>query len=831
MTIKLRPYQETLVSDIRESFRAGHRRTLAVLPTGGGKCHAPGTPILMHDGSIKLVENVQVGDTLMGPDSQPREVTSLAHGREEMFRVTPIKGDAFTCNRSHILSLKLTPSKDKVPLYQELSIGDYLRQSHTFKHRAKLWRTGVDFPSMGHMHLLPAYQLGCWLGDGDARSPTVHCPDKEVLDAWAAIAEMFPHRLRVVFRENGTDCAYLRLSRVNGTEQGNLMSQFLDRLGLFGEGVKRFIPDVYKIASRAERLELLAGLIDTDGHLSKNYFEFTTMYDQLRDDVLYLARSLGFAAYSSTQYKTCQTGGGGWYHRIIISGHCDQIPTRIPRKQAGPRLQIKRTSVTGFSVESVGDGEYFGFTLGGTDGLYLLGDFTVTHNTLAFSYISAGVAHSQKRVLILAHRRELLKQISNTLKLFNIHHSVVAGGSRGVPRTAVTVASVFTVASRLKHWPAPDLIIGDEAHHFTPDSTWGKVVAAFPKARVLGVTATPERADGRGLGLMFDNMVIGPTVSELTAMGFLSPVDVYAPPAPDLSKLKVRAGDYAIGELEKLMGESSVTGDAVQHYKELCAGKRAVAFCVSVKHAQQVAASFRLADVPSQSIDGSMDTTERDGLLADFAAGKIKVLTSCDLISEGFDLPTVEAAILLRPTKSMPLYLQQCGRAIRISPGKSLTVILDHANNTRVHGFIDDERDWVLSSDVARKKKPKDEEAETVRTCPKCFAAHRLEPACPKCGHEYETKARAVKQVEGTLEKLERGDLKEKAPANLRGQYYMLKKLGERKRVKNPSDWAFNVVCTGEAKRLAGKRDVIGQPLINGLTAGERARIKEAVGG
>lgn len=449
--------------------------------------------------------------------------------------------------------------------------------------------------------------------------------------------------------------------------------------------------------------------------------------------------------------------------------------------------------------------------------------------TVCFSYIAAGVARSQKRVLIIAHRRELLKQISKALKAFNITHAVMSGGSRGIPRNAVVVASVFTLAGRLKHFPAPDLIIGDEAHHFTPDSTWGKVVNAFPKARVLGVTATPERADGKGLGLMFDNMVVGPTVAELTEAGFLSAAEVYAPAAPDLSGIKTRAGDYATGELEKLMGESSVTGDAVRHYMELTPGKRAVVFCVSVKHAQQVAESFRLAGVAAASIDGGMEMEARDRTLADFESGRVAVLSSCDLISEGFDLPGIDVAILLRPTKSLGLYLQQVGRAIRIAPGKSGTTVLDHANCTRMHGFIDDDRDWVLTADTVRKKKPTEEEAESVRTCPKCFAAHRPMPTCPKCSHAYEIKARAVKQVDGTLEKLERGTQAGRSAVDWQRQYYALKKRGERRRMKKPGEWAFNIVCNNEAKRLAGKRDVFGQPMINGLTASERAAIKEAV--
>jgi hypothetical protein len=290
--------------------------------------------------------------------------------------------------------------------------------------------------------------------------------------------------------------------------------------------------------------------------------------------------------------------------------------------------------------------------------------------TVCFSYIASGVAQNNKRVLIIAHRRELLRQISKALTAVGVPHGMLMGGSTGIPRTNVVVASVFTLANRLKHFPEPDMIIGDEAHHFTPNSSWGKVVNAFPKARVLGVTATPERLDGKGLGVLFDDMVVGPTVAELTEQGFLSPADVYAPSKPDMQGIHTRMGDFVKADLEKVMDRPSITGSAVAHYTKLAAGKKAIAFCVSVKHAQMVAEDFRNAGYASYHIDGGMTEGERDKVLKDFEAGKIQVLTSCDLVSEGFDLPAVEVAILLRPTQSLSLYLQQCGRAIRPAPGK-----------------------------------------------------------------------------------------------------------------------------------------------------------------
>lgn len=446
--------------------------------------------------------------------------------------------------------------------------------------------------------------------------------------------------------------------------------------------------------------------------------------------------------------------------------------------------------------------------------------------TICFSYIAAGVAKNQKRVLIIAHRRELLRQISAALTKVGVPHGMLMGGSTGIPRANVIVASVFTLANRLKHFPAPDLIIGDEAHHFTPDSSWGKVVAAFPKARVLGVTATPERLDGKGLGVLFEDMVIGPTVAELTEQEYLSPADVYAPSKPDMQGVHTRMGDFVKAELEQVMDRPSITGSAVAHYTKLAAGKKAIAFCVSVKHAQMVAEDFRNAGYASAHIDGGMTEGERDGVLKDFERGKIQILTSCDLVSEGFDLPAVEVAILLRPTQSLSLYLQQCGRAIRPAPGKDKTIILDHAGNTARHGFIDEPREWTLDQDVIKRRRAEaKEKPPEVRTCPECFAMHATLPVCPKCGHVYKIKSRMVKQVEGELVQLSHaGEARAAAEeTDWKRRFDVLTAVGRKRGYKQPGKWAFNVICGQEATRLAKLRSA--DKTTNGLTSEERDRI------
>lgn len=448
---------------------------------------------------------------------------------------------------------------------------------------------------------------------------------------------------------------------------------------------------------------------------------------------------------------------------------------------------------------------------------------TGSGKTLCFSSIAAGMAKNGKRILIIAHRRELLKQISAALKTAGVRHGVMTGGSKGIPHANVVVASVFTLARRISHFPAPHLIIGDEAHHFTPKSTWGQVVAAFPRAHVLGVTATPERLDGKGLGLMFDDMVLGPSVAELQEQGFLSKADVYAPSRPDLRSLHTRMGDYVNSELESAMDKPSITGSAVKHYEKLANGKRAITFCVSVKHAEDVAREFREAGHQAAHIDGGMDERLRDSTLKKFADGEIRVLTSCDLISEGFDLPAVEVAILLRPTKSLGLYLQQVGRSIRIAPGKQFTVVLDHAGNTARHGFIDEHREWILTDGSVSEKRG--EKPAVVRTCPTCFAMHRPTPTCPKCGHVYKINARKVEQIDGELIQMASAkDTDVASDSDWKRQFFVLLNIAKKRNYTHPEKWAFNVVCGREAARLAKARGRAGNTT-NGLTATERNMI------
>jgi superfamily II DNA or RNA helicase len=379
---------------------------------------------------------------------------------------------------------------------------------------------------------------------------------------------------------------------------------------------------------------------------------------------------------------------------------------------------------------------------------------TGSGKTVLFSYITSQVLKRGARVVIVAHRREILDQISGTLSKVSVPHGFIQAG-KPMSKQPAMVASIQTLGRRLDQVTTPDLVIIDEAHHSVSKS-YVEMFARWPNAKFIGVTATPERLDGKGLGTMFDRMVMGPSVQWLIDNGFLAKPVYYAPKeAVDLSQVAKVAGDFDRGQAEEIIDTPRITGDAVTHYRKFCPNERAVVFCISVAHAQHVADQFCAAGVPAASIDGSLDPEVRAQRVTDLTAGKILVLTSCELISEGFDLPAVNAAILLRPTHSLSMHLQQLGRALRPFPGKTHATILDHVGNCLRHGLAEQERVWDLEG--REKRKAKSRPVET-KQCSKCFAIF-AGTACPQCGAEREVTGREVEQVDGELQRLSIEDI------------------------------------------------------------------------
>lgn len=407
------------------------------------------------------------------------------------------------------------------------------------------------------------------------------------------------------------------------------------------------------------------------------------------------------------------------------------------------------------------------------------------------------------------HRVELLRQTSSALTRFDVEHGMINPQYTPNFNNHVQVASVQTIIKRLNYLTAvnwvPDVIIVDEAHHATAGS-WRKIIEYFPEAKTLGVTATPIRSDGQGLGRqcggMFDELIEGPTVAELIEAGFLVKPRIFGPPEKlDLSGVHTKMGDYAKNDLSNLVDKPKIIGSAVDHYKKLCPGTPAVAFCVSVAHAEHVAQEFRNAGFRAYSVDGSMEDEMRKSILGGLETGTVQIVTSCDLISEGTDIPAIGCAILLRPTQSKGLYLQQVGRALRPCEGKEYAYVLDHVGNTGAHGLPYDVQEWTLDGEIKKKGKKNQEPAIRVDMCESCFAVYEPAPVCPMCGHVNKVRDTTPKQVEGDLHEITAETLIRKEKRKEQGKSQSLedlRKLGSERGYK-PA-WANAIFSAREKK-------------------------------
>lgn len=354
------------------------RGTVAMVSGDGGigKCQGRGTPVVMYDGTVRPIEEIRDGDILMGPDSKPRIVRGTTSGYGPLFRVTPVKGDSYVVNGNHVLSLKWTPRTNKVrPTHPiNISVRDFLALPTQEKRHLMGWRPEcLHWPA--RLVDISPYLMGLWLGDGSCNDTAITKPDREIAEAMQEYADA-NQGMSVAEHESTNGVPMFRLVRGKGRK--NAFRESLRRYGVFSE---KSVPHDYIENSEQVRLELLAGLLDTDGHLVNGCYEIAQKNETLAQQILFIARSLGLAAYSKIKMSKSQKSELRPYHRIHISGDINRIPVRIARRKAGPRLQKKRVLVTGIKVEPIGDGEYFGFEVDG-DHLYLLGDLQVTHNSL-----------------------------------------------------------------------------------------------------------------------------------------------------------------------------------------------------------------------------------------------------------------------------------------------------------------------------------------------------------------------------------------------------------------------------------------------------------------
>ena len=530
------------------------RSVLISLFCGAGKCLAPDTPVLLWDGGIKKAKDVRVGDLLVGDDNSYRTVLSINNGREKMYKIHQNKGDDYIVNESHILSLKVSQHKrhtwnsnqnsyvvmwfdfdkltmstksfsvhkygtkekafEEMELFKstipdddvlDIEVKDYLKLSKRLKTQLKGFKTGVNFPKQSVF--IDPYVLGAWLGDGDSNGRGFTNIDEECLSYFRKYIESIGCKMN----QTPSDPIHYCISHDTLKSKRNT---FLDLIDFYNLRKNKHIPKDYLINDRQTRLELLAGLLDTDGYLYHNCcYEITQKRKNLSDNILYLVRSLGFNATQTEKIGRCKYKGKyseGLYYKIIFSGEgTEQIPCKIPRKKSSKfgfpelapeefskRLINKNALMTRIEVEELNEGDYYGFEIDGNK-RFLLGDFTVTHNTIYSIFLASKL---QYKVMVLCHRVNLIDQWE-----YSIHKvcpdalvQVLDGKTTFDPEGDFFIMNVANVSKRKRNeFSSIGILIVDEAHTICTENLSQSLFWFQPKYTIF-LTATPDRTDGKG---------------------------------------------------------------------------------------------------------------------------------------------------------------------------------------------------------------------------------------------------------------------------------------------------------------------------------------------
>lgn len=378
-----------------------------------------------------------------------------------------------------------------------------------------------------------------------------------------------------------------------------------------------------------------------------------------------------------------------------------------------------------------------------------------------------------KRVLFLAPRRELIYQASRAFSENGIHNGVIMAGERSRV-SDVQVASYQTLYRRgvqdsRMDMPDVDFLIVDEAHLAITES-YQKILNHYSGKVVIGLTATPARGDGRGLDEVFDSLVSPISIRQLTDDGFLCPVRYFAPSEPDLSSLKVRSGDYLEKDLSGVMDKKSIIGDIVENWKRIASNKKTVVFCVTQAHGRHVCEEFQNAGIKAEHVDSETPKDERAAILKRVESGETQVVTNVFVMSYGLDIPSLECAVLARPTKNISLYLQTVGRILRTCEEKSEAIVIDHSGAVKENGFVDDEIPWSLefkSTVKERKEKLQTERQEPKDIiCSDCGEVYRSRRTCPSCGFQSVPESEPIPVYKADLQEIQRQSVAEGKKAN-----------------------------------------------------------------
>jgi superfamily II DNA or RNA helicase len=665
-------------------------------------CHRIGQGILMYDGTIKKVQDVIVGDTLMGPDSKPRKVVRLCHGNDQMIEIIPTKGHSFVVNKEHILSLKRTKRRatdKRAGEVIDIKVSDWYDWAKYTKHIHKLFRVPVDFSIKKNLKIDP-YFMGLLLGDGSIKYNSIaitSLDDEIILEAYKQA-----ERFNCYIRKNKITYYF---SKNKGYGKENYLRKALRGYNLIGCGSdNKYIPHEYKTSSKKQRLDILAGLMDSDGSQSRGGFDFISKSKNLANDVAFVARSLGLAAYTKECKKQCHNNGvWGIYYRVTISGDCSIIPNRIKRKKAKKRMQKKNVLVTGFSTKELGKERYYGFQVD-KDHRYLLDDFTVTHNsgkTLTIAMISAKF---NIKTVIYVIGIELLYQMKDTIEKAYPELDVGMVGDGHCNVQDVTVATIWSAASAFnqklilndndhthdsarknkklnkelvrKMVRSAEMIIVDECQYAASNTVQFLHRESVSARHRFLFSGTPWRDSGDDILI---EAVGGPKFYDLGATklineGWLVPPKIYFLDVPT----KRGIGKTYQEVYQNYIVENKERNDLIVKATKRLAedGRKTLILVTKVEHGKLLLDLLK-NDLRVSSLDGRNKTADRLEAISEMRNGNLDVLIASKIFDQGIDIPELDALVLAGSGKSSARGLQRVGRVIRKGDGKKDAIVVD----------------------------------------------------------------------------------------------------------------------------------------------------------
>lgn len=698
--MKLRPYQKEAVNAVFKEWKKVNS-TLLVSATG---CHGRGEKLLMADGTTKAVEYIRTGQHLLGVDGTCRTVLATTSGVAKLYKVIPTTGKPFIVNGEHKLTLiRVTkggkPAKDKEII--DVSVTEWLTWNTAKKQKYQLFKCpGVDvfpetFNDNAAEHKITPYFLGVLLGennDGRSNALKIVNPTEEVHKALLREERIYDTFMSIV--GSGKDRTYSFSYADNDSFRKDLSC-----LGLLSQknkkGRKTFvslIPQEYLSAPKDVRLELLAGMLDSSGgRLHWNGYEFYTKSKRLSRDFMFLCQSLGFAVDIHASTKWGFDGGKKPYqYRVEISGDCEMIPCRSKIYTAAKKQKKRDLFCTSFVIREHCYGEYFGFTVD-KDNRYLLDDFTVTHNcgkTIMFSSVAKRIVKDGGKVLIVAHRGDLLEQAQDKLlKSTGLESELEQASHHASLDANVVVASVQTLSrkERLTQFPKDHFaaVIIDEAHHAVTDS-YKNIIEYFSSAKLLGVTATPNRADLRSISDVFETTAFQYDINTAIHDGWLSNIAIQRCNLKiDISDVNCVAGDFQSNELGSAL--EPYLDQIADQLKEKAAGRKTLVFVPLISIGDKFVEILTEKGLRAANVTGK--SKDREEIKQALENGELDVVCNSMLWTEGADIPSVDCIVNLRATRSVGLFRQILGRGLRLSPGKENLLVLDFLWITARKGY------------------------------------------------------------------------------------------------------------------------------------------------